>query len=116
VDRLILVRGRGATSHLIRDHVGDGIRLRDQTDASSMIGTDVDDLPDRDYGVVSSRAYYESYGSSRPRLESVHATVRISQAAVVRGRYDRLLMPWRGSGDDALVMCVSIRRKLSFVA
>jgi len=116
INRMVVVRRPAGTSRLLVEHFGAGISVRQPCDAFLAVGRDFVDLPDRDYGNWAAEAYLRSLDSGRLRLESVNATVRRSEATTVIGRYDRLLMPWRGSGDDGFVICMSIRRKLSFVA
>jgi hypothetical protein len=112
--RMILVRQQHGTSRLRYEYFGDGIQFMDDADRQSLVGRDIDDLPDRGYGAWVSRAYDESLASRRLRLESIRATIRLSKTATVSGRYDRLLMPWSGSDDDLFVMAISLRRELSF--
>jgi hypothetical protein len=116
INRMVLVRRPAGTSRLLVEHFGAAISVRQPCDAFLAVGRDFEDLPDRDYGNWAAEAYIRSLSSDRLCLQSVNATVRRSEATTVVGRYDRLLMPWRGSGDDRFVMCMSIRRKLSFVA
>ena len=108
--RTILVRQVSA-SRLVIEHVGAGIALLRPCETLVAIGREFDDMPDRNYGRWVAQAYDEALGSGGPRVASVRASVRTSAATTLRTRYDRVLLPWRGRGDEMYVMGLSIRRE-----
>ena len=78
----------------------------------------MDALPDRDYGIWMAEGYAKTAWEQRPRLEAVLADIGTTDpaAAVIRARYDRVLIPWRGRGGDTFVLCLSLLRKRSVVS
>ena len=111
--RTILVR-HVSSSRLVVEHLGAGIRILRPCEALLAIGSDWGDwdgMPHRDYGAWVAQAYDEALWSRRLGVESVRASVRTSAGTILRTRYDRVLMPWRGTGSETFVMGVSIRRE-----
>jgi transcriptional regulator with XRE-family HTH domain len=108
--RTILMRQVSA-SRLVIEHLGAGIALLRPCETLLAIGREFDDMPDRNYGGWVAQAYDEALGGGAPRVASVRASVRTSAAATLRTRYDRVLLPWRGRGDEMYVMGLSIRRE-----
>ena len=72
-------------------------------------------MPDRDYGSWGAEAYAETSWARQLRLELVRAFIRTSEERTLRTRYDRLLMPWRGKGNELFVMCLSIQREVPVI-
>lgn len=116
LERAVLVRKLPRSSRLVYEHFGVGIRAMRPCETLRVVGRDVDDITDRDYGGWVGLSYSEALGSRRLQLASVRAAVRTSEAATLRVRYDRLLMPWRKSGSDLFVLSISMRREISTVA
>ena len=79
----------------------------------NLLGHDLEQLPDPEYGAWARRAYSEIVASGSPQLDNVRATTRSADGATLRMRYDRLVMPWRAAGSDVFVSAVTIRRELS---
>lgn len=115
-DRAVLVRRVANSSRLVIEHFGAAIKLLRPCETFLVVGRDIEQVPDRDYGGWVANSYSEALAGRRLRLDAVRATVRTSDAATLRVRYDRLLMPWRRTGDDLFVLSVSMRRQLSTVA
>jgi hypothetical protein len=116
MQRSVLVRRLPHSSRLVFAHYGAGIAMIRPCEALAAVGRDVEDLPDRAYGVWVARCYAEALVGRRLRLQSVRATIRTSTAATVRTRYDRLLMPMCGEGTEAFLLILSMVRDLSTVA
>lgn len=114
-NRTILMRRPVRSSRLIVDHFGASITILRPCEALQLVGRDFA-LPDPAYQGWCEEAYNRTIRERRLRLESIVARVSTSQAAIVRIRYDRLLMPLSGSGADTWLLCVSMRRELSRVA
>jgi hypothetical protein len=108
--RTVLVR-QASSGRLITEHLGAGIMILRPCEALLTVGKDFEEMPDRDYGAWVAKAYEEVLWSHRLRVESVRASVRTSAATTLRTRYDRILMPWRGKGEEMFGMGVSIRRE-----
>ena len=113
--RTLLLRRLPQSSRLVFEHFGSGIKVIKPCEAFAMIGCDAHDVPDKEYGGWVAECYDRALSRRRLRLEAVRATVRTS-GPTLRVRYDRLLMPWRGSDRDLYVLSVSMRRELSTVA
>lgn len=116
VRRCVLARKPPTSSRLVVEHFGAGIRMLRPCEALELVGRDLDDVPDRGYGSWVAEAYATTLASRRLRLEAVRAVIRTSEAATIRARYDRLLMPWRRGDDEMFVLGISIQRELSMVA
>jgi hypothetical protein len=117
LQRAVLVRKLPRSSRLVYEHFGGGIKMMRPCETFTMIGRDAHDVPDKDYGGWVAENYGEALSGRRLRLDGVRATVGTSQAATLRVRYDRLLMPWRrGGGSDLFLLGLSMRRQLSTVA
>lgn len=108
--RMLFVRQPPGSSRLVYAHFGSGIEFMKPCESFIMVGRDIDDLPDRDYGSWTAHAYAEGLAGRQPRLQSIHATIRVSQTTAVQGRYDRLTLPWRAAGGDRFVMGISLTR------
>ena len=114
-NRTIFIRRPGGSSRLLVDHFGASISILRPCESFLLVGRDFN-LPDRAYCGWCEEAYDRTLAGGRLRLESVVARISTSEAATVRIRYDRLLMPLRGPGRDAWMLCVSMRRELLRVA
>jgi hypothetical protein len=114
--RSVLLRQLPRSSRLVVMHFGPGIKFMRPCEALEAIGRDFQDLPDRPYGAWASGAYVETLAKRRLRVESVRATIRTSEAATLRTRYDRILMPWRGAEEELFILGVSVQRAISLVA
>jgi hypothetical protein len=109
------ILARQLASRLITEHFGAGIMIMRPCESMLTVGRDLNEQPDRDYGDWMAEAYAETSWARRLRLESVRAFVRTSAGTTLRTRYDRVLLPWRGEGDDLFVMCLSIQREVPVV-
>jgi hypothetical protein len=109
--RALFVRQPPGSSRLVYAHFGSGIEFMRPCETLLMVGRDIDELPDREYGSWTAHDYAESLSARRPRLQSIRATIRMSQTTAAQGRYDRLTLPWRGRGNDDFLMGISLTRK-----
>jgi hypothetical protein len=66
-------------------------------------GQTLDDLHDREYAGWIMEAYRRCLDDGRPMLDKVVATKRLSPLKRLRTRYYRLLLPWRGEGDQQVL-------------
>ncbi len=113
--RMVLARQMPRSSRLITEHFGPGIKIYRPCEALLTVGRDLNEMPDRDYGSWGAEAYAETSWARQLRLESVRAFIRTSEERTLRTRYDRLLMPWRGKGNELFVMCLSIQREVPVI-
>jgi hypothetical protein len=109
--RMLFVRQPPGSSRLIYAHFGSGIEFMKPCESFMMVGRDIDDLPDRDYGSWTASAYAENLVGRRPRLQSIRATIRLSDTTKAEGRYDRLTLPWRDASNDRFLMGISLTRR-----
>ncbi len=109
--RMLFVRQPPGSSRLVYAHFGSGIEFMKPCERLLMIGRDLGDLPDRAYGSWTARAYAENLASRRPRLQSIRATIRVSETTAAEGRYDRLTLPWRSASNERFLMGISLTRK-----
>jgi hypothetical protein len=109
-DRMILARQPPNTSRLVFAHLGGAIECVRPGQNALLLDRDIHDQPDRDYGAWVARAYAENIAASRPRLQSIRATVRLSETISAQGRYDRLTLPWRSRRGDRFLMGISLTR------
>lgn len=110
LERMILVRQRPGTRRLVFAHLGAAIECVRPGENVLLLDRDIHDQPDRDYGAWVARAYDESIASSGARLQSIRATVRLSDIKRARGRYDRLTLPWQRPGGERFLMGISLTR------
>jgi hypothetical protein len=110
LQRAILVRQPSRSSRLVFALIGTGIECVGPGQSALLVDRDVHDQHDRAYGAWVARCYAENLNAGRARLQSVHATVRLSETMEAQGRYDRLLLPWRGPSDERFLMSVSLTR------
>jgi hypothetical protein len=115
VHRAVLVRQIAGTSRLVYEHFGSAIKAMEPCATLKLVGRDIDDIVDRDYGGWVAESYASVLRKRRLRLDSIRATLRTSADSTVKVRYDRLLMPWRRSGGDVFALGISMRRELSRV-
>ncbi len=108
-DRTLLARRPAGASRLAIEHFGAAITVLRPCESLLAIGRDIEDIPDRDYGVWAARFYHETLALGHPRFQSVRAELGASDGTTLRARYDRLLVPWRGAGEEHFVMGISIR-------
>jgi hypothetical protein len=108
--RMILVRRRPRSANLVFAYFGAGIECRPPGESERLIDREVNDHHDREYGAWVASAYAEALQRNYPHLRSIRATIRVSDATVARGRYDRLILPWRGRGGESFAMGISLTR------
>jgi hypothetical protein len=68
---------------------------------------------DRAYGGWVAESYARALAEGRLRLETCDATFRTGEAASIRARYDRVLIPWTAKSGDRLILGISIRRSVT---
>jgi hypothetical protein len=111
--RAILLRMLPDSERLVHEVVPTGVALMTPCQWLHLIGREVEELPDGQYGAWVAQTYRQVLTNGQPRLDSVRATIRSGDGALLRSRYYRLAMPWRRSGGDLFVSIVSVRRELS---
>jgi hypothetical protein len=111
--KLVLVRKSGGR-HLY-DHFGRAIGIMRVCETLGMIGREVADLPDQEYGAFAEEGYGDVLLTRDLRLEAVRSPIKTSEGVILRARYDRLLLPWIGNGGDEWVMGMTILRERSVV-
>jgi len=112
--RAALLRNPTGTGRLVYEHVGSGYAFVGSACLPlTLIGADIEMLPDREYGGWAARSYYDCLTDEEPRLETVSAVMRRSDGQRLWSYYDRVLLPWRGRGGARFVLGVSeIRRRM----
>ncbi len=76
-------------------------------------GTDIRDLPDSEYLMPTTRSYFSTAHQQTPYLELVEAFLTLENGFRYRGRYERLLLPWRTRGSDIFITSVPRIRLVS---
>lgn len=109
--RTFLARQTPGRSHLVAERCGYGVAFLLPCESLTMVGREIQDMPDRDYGAWMAEAHAQTASRQRPLVQSVRAVIRTSAGTALRTRYDRFLLPWRCRGDDVLVLCMSLRRE-----
>jgi len=112
--RAALVRNPAGTGRLVYDHIGSGYTFVGSACLPlTLIGQDIEMLPDRDYGDWATRSYYECLTDQEPRLETVSAVMRRSDGQRLWSYYDRVLLPWRAADGTRYVLGLSeVRRRM----
>ena len=113
--RMILVRRHPGSSRVVFAHLGDGIECLEPGENERLVDRDLHEHHDRGYGAWIADAYARALPFTRPQLRSIRATVRVSETQLARGRYDRLLLPWRGHGGEPFVMGISLTRDHRYI-
>jgi transcriptional regulator with XRE-family HTH domain len=90
------------------EHLGAGIEMFRPCETLLLVGRELTDMTDREYGAWVADTYARTLAEEQPVLESVRATIRVTDDRVVEGRYDRFLLPWSGAGGDRFVLCLSL--------
>jgi hypothetical protein len=108
--RAILVRQPPSSSRLVFAQVGAGIECVRPGQSAMLIDHDVHDQHDYEYGGWVARCYAENLASRRPRLQSIRATVRLTETTAAQGRYDRLTLPWHNASNEPFLMSISLTR------
>jgi hypothetical protein len=108
-DRAMIVERQPDTGHFVFKHSGHRIRLYKPSWAGNAIGRLVQDQPDRVYGEWIAEACRAVDDRQVPRYELVTARVSHSAETPRQWRYERLMLPWRGSDGRRLVVSVSLR-------
>ena len=83
--------------------------------ALALVGRDMEDMYDSEYGTWIMRGYIEALHSGRPSLESMLADIRDPASVTIRARYDRVILPWQGSSGDKYGLCISLLRNRALV-
>jgi hypothetical protein len=109
--RAVLLR-RSESDRLVHEIVPTGLPYMKPCEWLSLIGRDVENLPDQRYAAWAKRGYLEVLANHAPRVDAVRATIRTIDGATLRSRYYRLTIPWQ-SARDVFVSIVSVRRELS---
>jgi hypothetical protein len=91
------------------EYAGDGFTCFDPSWRSSVLGHDMSEQPDPQYGQQIATAYVETHVAQSPHLEFVEAVIRVPGCSARRSRYERLLLPWRRDGAR-FVSAVSVLR------
>jgi len=112
--RTLLVRRPWRGDRLIFEQFGSGMRTRKATDTYfvEMLGHDMYDLPDQEYGAWMAEIYDRALAHRQPRLDYTEAVVSPSASLVYRIRHDRLILPW-SVGSDLFAMGVSMPKELT---
>jgi hypothetical protein len=110
--RTLLVRRLARSEKLVTEHVSPGFAHMRSCEILRILGRDVADVPDRDYGAWVADAYLATSLGQRLQIDSIRARVRASSGITFLTRYDRLLLPWRRA-SDVFAMGVSLLRSLS---
>jgi hypothetical protein len=109
------LRGRAMVIRMVGDgrgiveYAGHGFTCFDPAWCRSVLGHDMSEQPDPQYGENIAAAYSETHFAQKPRLEFVEAVIRVPGCSARRSRYERLLLPWR-RGSAMFVSTVSVLR------
>lgn len=115
--RVTLLRKPIGTGRLVYDYVGTGYSfVGDACYTLTLIGNDVELLPDPEYGDRVGASYHASLADQEPRLETVSAVILRSDGARVWSYYDRLILPWRTADGASCVLGVSEVRRRAIAA
>lgn len=112
LDRSVIAQESG-DRELICEHLGIELNMYDgeSTDRHwqfEIIGKPVSSQPDANYGRYAEATYRETLERNAPAFDHVDALIRTANAAH-RSRYDRLLLPWRGTSGQRVVTALSYK-------
>jgi transcriptional regulator with XRE-family HTH domain len=114
LSRTLIVRRRPRTSRLIFEHIGEGMKTRRPQDTYflPLVGRDMSELPDREYGAWMEEIYDRTLARRLPRLDYTEAVVSPSSSLIYRIRHDRLILPWM-IGNELFALGVSMPKELA---
>lgn len=110
LERAVVLRNPTGGDRLVFDHRGASFSFYPPCWNLLAIGRDLEDQPDREYGIRTAQSYREALGDGQPRFEAVDAVIRAPGKEVRRSRYDRLILPWRTSDNERFLTGVSTLR------
>jgi hypothetical protein len=112
--RAALLRNPAGSGRLVYEHVGSGYSfLGNACLPLTLVGKDIEMLPDRDYGDWAARSYHECLADEEPRLETVSAVMCRADGERLWSYYDRVLLPWRTGDGACYVLGLSeVRRRV----
>jgi hypothetical protein len=111
-DRCMIVERRPDTGAFVFRHSGAGLQLYSSGWASSAVGRHLHEQPDHAYGRWIAEACRAVDDGQVPRYELISARVAPDGRDPRPWRYERLMLPWRGSDGARLVVSVSVRDQL----
>jgi hypothetical protein len=109
-ERAVVHRNPSGTDRLIFDHRGTAFSHYRPSWNLLAVGRDIEDQPDRAYAARTAETYRAVLRENEPRFEAVDAVINTPGRDVRRSRYDRLILPWRGSDGDRFVTGISVLR------
>jgi hypothetical protein len=83
------------------------ITLYNETQLQKVVGQPFEEQPLRTFSVLAGRGFNDVARDGGPRLELIEAVNRTRDAEVIRMRYERLLLPWRGQDGTRYVSGLS---------
>jgi len=110
IDRTVVLRVPNGSDRLIFEHRGTGLSFYRPCWSLMLFGRDLEDQPDRDYAVMTARAYRAALGARQPRFDAVDAVINSPGRDVRRYRYDRLILPWDAADGARFVSGISVLR------
>lgn len=110
VDSAVVHRNPAGTNRLIFDHRGLGFLHYQPCWNLLAVGRDIEDQPDRAYAARTAVGYRAALDDGEPRFEAIDAVINTPGRDTRRSRYDRLILPWRGSNGERFVTGVSVLR------
>jgi transcriptional regulator with XRE-family HTH domain len=114
--RTVFARRAPQSSRLVVEHLGAGIEMFRPCESLLLVGRDIAELTDGDYGAWVADTYARTLADEQPVLEAVRATIRVMEDRLIEGRYDRFLLPWLGAGGERFVLCISLTRSSRVLA
>ena len=108
LSRTILTRRLPGSERLVTEEFGSAFKFLKPRD---IVGRDIDDQPDRDYGAWLANTYGAVLRRGTLCVESCQARIQMSATTTVNVHYDRVLIPWWARGGDLFAMCVSLERQ-----
>lgn len=112
--RASLVRNPANSGRLVYEYSGSLYSyLSRPCQSLTLIGQDIEKLPDPDYGSQAAESYYACLADLAPRVETVNAVMRRDDGRRVWSYYDRILLPWQSADGTRFVLGLSeLRRRL----
>jgi hypothetical protein len=115
LERAVVLHNPTGGDRLVFDYRGASFSFYPPSWNRLAIGRDLEDQPDRDYGLRTAHSYRGALGDGQPRFEAVDAVIRAPGQDTRRSRYDRLILPWRTSDNERFLTGVSVLRATYFL-
>jgi hypothetical protein len=106
--RYMLIKRSCGSRRLEIRAVGHGFIVYDKDWLSQAVGQRLEDQPDHFYARWAAEAYHDAASTEQPSVDAVDALIERPLRGKERLQYQRLILPYRQSDGDHLLLCASL--------